>query len=184
MRTRNKTCKKPCMVGAKRYVELKRIRVSSIALRWILAVSLTASPLLAQSAPQSDPTVQKHRAAVRVVDENNNPLVGNTIFSSLLTDSPEASSDQTDTQRNGKELGTPKPAGNPDSGKAEPGGKTMQELVLAALIAGGIVALILLLGGHDHKGTTTAAAPHTTTPTPQETGTVLVPGTPSVGTGH
>src|SRR5438270_752893 len=33
---------------ARRYVELKRIRVSSVALRWILAVSLTASPLLAE----------------------------------------------------------------------------------------------------------------------------------------
>jgi hypothetical protein len=167
-------------------VEVKRIRVSSIALRWILAVSLTVSPLLAQSAPESDTEAQKHRPAVRVVDENNNPLVGSTIFSSLLTDSPEASSSQTDTQRSGKELGTPKPTGNPDSGKAEPGGKTMQELIIAALIAGGIVALILLLGGHDHKGTTTAAAttPHTTPPTPQETGTVLVPGNPSVGSGH
>ena len=67
---------------------MKRIRVSSIALRWILAVTLTASPLLAQYTPQreaviDDATVQTHRPAVRVVDENNNPLVGTTIFSSL-----------------------------------------------------------------------------------------------------
>ena len=167
---------------------MKRIRVSSIALRWILAVTLTASPLLAQYTPQ--PEVQTHRSAVRVVDENNNPLVGTTIFSSLLADSPAASTGQTDTgqtdtPRAGTELGKPTPSGNPDQGKAEPGGKTLQELIIAALIVGGVVALILLLGGHDHKGavaTSTSPTSHTTTPPPAEAGTVLVPGQPSVGT--
>src|SRR5579884_674378 len=133
---RNTTCKKirawyPASKGrrsasqpARRNVELKRIRVSSIALRWVLAVSLTASPLLAQYTPQSDPAVPAHHAAVRVVDENNEPLVGNTIFSTLLTDSPAASTGQTDTQtgqvntqRDGTELGAPKPSGNPDNQK-------------------------------------------------------------------
>jgi hypothetical protein len=164
-------------------VELKRIRVSSIALRWILAVTLTASPLLAQYTSQ--PEVQTHRSAVRVVDENNNPLVGTTIFSSLLVDSPAASTGQIDTERQGAELGAPKPTGSPDQGKAEPGGKTLQEVIIAALIVGGVVALILLLGGHDHKGVAAATPPtaHTTTPPPPaESGTVLVAGPPSVGT--
>lgn len=167
-------------------MKLKRIRVSSIALRWILAVTLTASPLLAEYPPQSDTAAIAHRSAVRVVDENNDPLVGATIFSALVADSPAASADPTDTQKEGKELGIPKPTGNPDQQKAEPGGKTLQELIIAALIAGGIVALILLLGGHDKKPAAVASAPtsHTTTPPPPAVGTVLVPGTPSVGTPH
>ena len=122
---------------------------------------------------------------MRVVDENNNPLVGTTIFSSLLVDSPAASTGQIDTERQGAELGAPKPTGSPDQGKAEPGGKTLQEVIIAALIVGGVVALILLLGGHDHKGVAAATPPttHTTTPPPPaETGTVLVAGPPSVGT--
>ena len=176
-------------------MELKRIRVSSIALRWVLAVSLTASPLLAQYTPQSDPAAPAHHAAVRVVDENNEPLVGNTIFSTLLTDSPAASTGQVDTQpgqvntqRDGTELGAPKPSGNPDNQKAEPGGKTLQTVIIAALIAGGVVALILLLGGSDHKkpaaAVSTPPTTHTTTPPPADTGTVLVPGTPTVSSGH
>ena len=168
-------------------MELKRIRVSSIVLRWVLAVSLTASPLLAEYPPQSDTTAPAHRATVRVVDENNEPLVGNTIFSTLLTDSSAASTGQVDTPRNGTELGTPKPTGGSDNGKAEPGGKTLQTLIIAALIAGGVVALILLLGGSDHKkpaaAVSTPPTSHTTTP-PSATGTVLVPGTPSVSSPH
>ena len=164
-------------------MELKRIRVSSIVLRWMLAVTLTASPLLAEYPPQSDVGIQTHRPTVRVVDENNNPLVGNTIFSTLLTDSAPAPDGQIDTQKAGQELGKPKPAGNPDQGKAEPGGKTLQEIIIAALIAGGIVALILLLGGHDHKKPAAGVTSHTTTPPPQ-VGTILVPGTPTVSTPH
>jgi hypothetical protein len=158
--------------------------VSSIVLRWILAVSLTASPLLAEYPPQSDVGAQTQRPAVRVVDENNEPLVGNTIFSTLLTDSPAVPDGQIDTQKEGKELGKPNPTGNPDKGKAEPGGKTLQELIIAALIAGGIVALILLLGGHDHKKPAAAATTPHTTPPPPTVGTVLVPGTPTVSTPH
>lgn len=184
-------------------MELKHIRVSSIALTWILAVSLTASPLLAEYPPQEreasereaqaqqreaseDVVVPAHRQAVRVVDENNDPVVGSSIFSALLMDSPAASSDQIDTQRKGTELGAPKPAGNPDQKKAEPGGKTMSDLIIAALIAGGVIALILLLRGDDHKGATTATptTSHGVTPPPQEGGTVLVPGTPSVSSPH
>ena len=167
---------------------MKRIRVSSIVLRWVLAVSLTASPLLAEYPPQSDIASPAHRTEVRVVDENNEPLVGNTIFSTLLADSPAASTGQVDTEKNGKELGLPEPSGNPDNQKAEPGGKTLQTLIIAALIAGGVVALILLLGGSDHKKAVTAVSTpptsHTTTPPPPETGTVLVPGTPSVSSPH
>ena len=177
-------------------------RVSSIALTCILAVSLTASPLLAQYPPQSrealdreaqaqqreasdDVEMPAHRQAVRVVDENNDPVVGSSIFSTVLMDSPAASSGQIDTQKKGRELGAPKPAGNPDQKKAEPGGKTMSDLIIAALIAGGVIALILLLRGHDHKGAT-AVAPtsHGVTPPPQQGGTVLVPGTPSVNSPH
>ena len=184
-------------------------RVSSIALTCILAVSLTASPLLAQYPPQSreaqaraererdsakpqvmreasdDVEMPAHRQAVRVVDENNDPVVGSSIFSTVLMDSPAASSGQIDTQKKGRELGAPKPAGNPDQKKAEPGGKTMSDLIIAALIAGGVIALILLLRGHDHKGAT-AVAPtsHGVTPPPQQGGTVLVPGTPSVSSPH
>jgi len=163
---------------------LKRTRVSSIALRWILAVSLTASPLLAEYPPQSDVVVAAHHPAVRVVDEDNNPLVGTSIFSTVLMDSPAASSGQTNTQKTATELGAPEPSGNPDQQKAEPGGKTLSDLIIAALIAGGVIALILLLRGGDHKAPTVAAAPHGVTPPPQETGTVLVPGTPSVSSPH
>ena len=171
-------------------------RVSSIALTCILAASLTASPLLAQYPPQSleasDDGLPAHRQAVRVVDENNDPVVGSSIFSAVLMDSPAASSGQPaassgqiDTQKKGSELGAPKPAGNPDQKKAEPGGKTMSDLIIAALIAGGVIALILLLRGHDHKGATAVApTPHGVTPPPQEGGTVLVPGTPSVNSPH
>jgi hypothetical protein len=166
-------------------VELKRIRVSSVALRWILAVSLTASPLLAEYPPQSDVVVVAHRPAVRVVDENNDPLVGNSIFSTVLIDSPAASEGQTNTQKTATELGAPEPSGNPDQQKAEPGGKTLSDLIIAALIAGGVIALILLLRGGDHKAkVATAPAPHGVTSPPQETGTVLVPGTPSVSSPH
>jgi hypothetical protein len=184
--------RRPARQPARRNVELKRIRVSSIVLRWVLAVSLTASPLLAEYPPQSpeaqarqreawdDIAVPAHRPAVRVVDENNDPLIGTTIFSTLLTDSPAASAGQLDTQKSGKELGIPNPSGNPDQQKAEPGGKTLQEVIIAALIAGGIVALILLLGGHHKKPAAVAATSHTTTPPPPETGTVLVSGTPTV----
>jgi hypothetical protein len=173
--------------------------VSSIALAWILTVSLTASPLFAEYPPQSreaqaqqreasdDFGVPAHRQVVRVVDDNNDPVVGSSLFSTVLMDSPAASSGQIDTQRRGTELGAPKPAGNPDQKKAEPGGKTMSDLIIAALIAGGVIALILLLrGGDDHKGAT-AATPttsHGVTPPPQEGGTVLVPGTPSVSSPH
>jgi hypothetical protein len=173
--------------AARRNVELKHIRVSSIALRWFLAVILTASPLLAEYPPQSDVAVPVHRTAVRVVDENNNPLVGTSIFSTLLMDSPSASEGQTDTQKAGTERGSRNPAGNPDNKNAEPGGKTMSNLIIAALIAGGVVALILLLHGSDHKGTTAGTPPptsHGVTPPPQEGGTVLVPGTPSVSSPH
>ena len=167
-------------------MELKRTRVSSIALRWILAACLPASPLLAEYPPQSDIAVPAHRPAVRVVDENNEPLVGTTVFSALLTDSPSASRAQPDTQRNGKELGTPRPSGNSNQGKAEPGGKTFQTLIIAALIAGGVVALILLLGDSDHKksAVTTPTTPHTTPTPPAGVGTVLVPGTPIVSSPH
>ena len=176
-----------------RNLELKHIRVSSIALRWILAVSLTATPLLAEYPPQSreaqarqreavKDVVPAHRQAVRVMDENNDPVVGSSIFSAVLMDSPAASAGQINTQKTGTELGAPKPAGNPDQKKAEPGGKTSSDLIIAALIAGGVIALILLLRGGDHKGA--APASHAVTPPPQEVGTVLVPGTPSVSSPH
>ncbi len=189
-----------------RNAELKHIRVSLIVLRWILAVSLTALPVLAESPPQSgeaqarqrealnDAVVSATRQAVRVVDDNNDPVVGSSIFSAVLMDSPAASSGQPaassgqiDTQKKGTELGAPKPAGNPDRKKAEPGGKTMSDLLIAALIAGGVIALILLLRGDDHKGATAVATPpssHGVTPPPQEGGTVLVPGKPSVSSPH
>jgi hypothetical protein len=165
---------------------LKRIRVSSIVLRWILAVSLTASPLLAEYPPQSGAVVPAHQPAVRVVDESNTPLVGTSIFSTVLMDSPAVSTGQINTQKSGTELGEPAPRGNPDKQKAEPGGKTLSDLIIAALIAGGVVALILLLrgGDHDHKAATTGTAPHSVTSPTQEVGTVLVPGTPSVSSPH
>ena len=156
--------------------------MSSVALRWILAVSLTASPLLAEYPPQSD-VVAAHRPVVRVVDENNDPVVGSSLFSTVLMDSPAASEGQINTQRDGTELGAPQPAGMPNQKKAEPGGKTMSTLIIAALIAGGVIALILLLrGGDDHK-TVTAGSRGVTSP-PQDVGTILVPGTPSVSTPH
>ena len=122
-------------------------------------------------------------AVVRVVDENNDPVVGSSLFSTVLMDSPAASEGQIDTQKNGTELGAPQPAGMPNQKKAEPGGKTMSTLIIAALIAGGVIALILLLrGGDDHK-TVTAGSRGVTSP-PQDVGTILVPGTPSVSTPH
>jgi hypothetical protein len=160
-----------------------RIRVSSIALRWILAVCVAASPLLAQVPPQETNTVvAPHRHVVQMVDENNNPIVGQTIASAMLLDTKADAAPQ---ERQADPLrAAPEP--RPDDRRAEPGGKTWSSLLIAALIAGGVVALILLLGGHDHKSTPTAAAappaptPATVTPPPAEAGTVIAPGTPSV----
>jgi hypothetical protein len=159
-----------------------RIRVSSIALRWILAVSLTAAPLLAEVPPQPSPVVAPHRTVVRMVDENNNPIVGSSIISAMLLDSkPEDAASPEPAP-----APVPAPAPRRDDRRAEPGGKTWSSVLLAALIAGGVVLAILLLkGGNDKPGTTPAASPAptpaTVTPPPAETGTILAPGTPSVG---
>jgi len=158
-----------------------RIRVSSIALRWILAVSLTAAPLLAEVPPQPNPVVTPHRTVVRMVDENNNPIVGSSILSAMLLDSKleDAASPEP------APAPAPAPAPRRADRRAEPGGKTWSSILLAALIAGGVIAVILLLkGGNDKPGTspaTPAATPATVTPPPAETGTILAPGTPSVG---
>src|SRR5262249_26580646 len=136
----------------------------------------------AEYPPQSG-VVAAQRPIVRVVDENNDPLVGASLYSTVLMDTPAASEVQINTQKNGTELGVPQPAGMPNQKKAEPGGKTMSNLIIAALIAGGVIALILLLRGGDDKKVTTGT-PHGVTSPPQDTGTVLVPGTPSVGTPH
>lgn len=178
------------LLAVGRNVELKWIRVSSLALRWMLAASLTASPLLAEQSLQSDIVVPAHRPVVQVLDENNNPMVGTSILSAVLMDSQgkelasssqdtnAVSAGQIATERAATELGAARePAGRPSEKRAEPGGKTWSDLLIAALIAGGVVALILLLrGGHDKPGT--AAAPHTVT------GTILAPGTPSVTAPH
>jgi hypothetical protein len=159
-----------------------RIRVSSIALRWILAICLTAAPLLAEVPPQPTPVVTPHRTVVRVVDENNNPIVGSSIISAMLLDSkPEDAASP-------EPAPTPTPAPEPrrDERRAEPGGKTWSSLLLLALIAGGAVLAIILLkgGGSSHPASTPATpapTPATVTPPPAETGTILAPGTPSVG---
>jgi len=157
----------------------------------VLAASLTASPLLAEQSLQSDIVVPAHRPVVQVLDENNNPLVGTSILSTVLMDSQgkalangsqdtnAVSVGQTTTERMATELGAARePAGNPSEKRAEPGGKTWSDLLIAALIAGGVVALILLLrGGHD-KPAGAPAAPRTVT------GTILAPGTPSVTLPH
>jgi hypothetical protein len=162
--------------------------VSSLALRWMLAACLTASPLLAEQSLQSDIVAPAHRPVVQVLDENNNPLVGSSILSAVLMDSQAraqangsqdtqaVSADQIKTDRKATELGGRRdPA--PSDKRAEPGGKTWSDLLIAALIAGGVVALILLLhGGKDKPAVTTA--PHTVT------GTILAPGTPSVTAPH
>jgi hypothetical protein len=169
-----------------------RTRVSSLALRWILATSLTAAPLIAEQLPESGVIALAHRPVVQVLDENNNPLVGSSILSTVLMDSQgkalangsqETSpvpASQINTEKTGTELGAPRePAANPGERRAEPGGKTWSTLIIAALIAGGVVALVLLLhGDHDKPGTAQPAAPHTVT------GTILAPGTPSVSTPH
>ena len=164
---------------------MTRIRVSSIALRWILAVSLTAAPLLAEVPPQPNPVVTPHRTVVRMVDENNNPIVGSSILSAMLLDSKleDAASPEP------APAPAPAPAPRRADRRAEPGGKTWSSILLAALIAGGVIAVILLLkGGNDKPGTSPAtpaaspaATPATVTPPPAETGTILAPGTPSVG---
>jgi hypothetical protein len=156
----------------------------------MLAASLTASPLLAEQSLQSDIVVPAHRPVVQVLDENNNPLVGTSILSAVLMDSqgkalaggPEdtqaVTAGQATTDRAATELGgRRKPAGSPSDKRAEPGGKTWSDLLIAALIAGGVVALILLLRGGDDKPAI-ATVPHTVT------GTILAPGTPSVTTPH
>ena len=162
---------------------MSHIRVSSLALRWTLAISLTASPLIAEEASRSSSAGAAHRPVVRVVDENNNPLVGDTILLSLADPSQGPSTDRTAT-----ELGGPRESGEPGNPapsdkKAEPGGKTLSTLIIAALITGGVVALLLLLHGGDKKpavSTAAGPAPHTDTPT----GTVLAPGTPGVTAPH
>ncbi|HYR44618.1 MAG TPA: hypothetical protein VER98_16425 [Terriglobia bacterium] len=171
---------------------MNRIRVSSLALRWMLAASLTASPLLAEQSLQSDIVVSVHRPVVQVLDENNNPMVGTSILSAVLMDSQgkalangsqdtkAVTGDQTTIERTATELGAGRePARNPDERRAEPGGKTWSDLLIAALIAGGVVALILLLrGGHDKPAAAPVAVPRTVN------GTILAPGTPSVTAPH
>src|SRR5437660_5096435 len=113
------------LLAVGRNVELKRIRVSSLALRWMLAASLTASPLLAEQSLQSDIVVPAHRPVVQVLDENNNPIVGSSILSAVLMDSQGRAlangaqdtkavfGDQPTTERTATELGAREPAGNP-----------------------------------------------------------------------
>src|SRR5437867_4680876 len=62
-------------------------RMSSLGLRWILVASLTASPLMAYPLQEgSGPAAQER--VVQVLDENNNPVVGTSILSTVLMDSP------------------------------------------------------------------------------------------------
>jgi hypothetical protein len=166
-------------------------RMSSLALRWILVTGLTASPLLAYP-PQEGAVVAADGGMVQVLDENKNPLVGTSILSTVLMDSPGRVSalslqdtnaiGEITTGRTARELGKPAAPPAPDQKRAEPGGKTWSELIVAALIAGGVVALILLLRG-DHKGSpgvaAAPAAPRVQSP-PPTTGTILTPGTPTV----
>jgi hypothetical protein len=155
-----------------------RIRVSSLTLRWILAATLTAAPLLAEQSAQTALPVAAHRPIVQVLDENNTPLVGDNILFSLANPSQEATT--ANQERTATELGAPRePAPAPGDKKAEPGGKTWSDVIVAALIVGGVVALILLLHGGDKKpAVSTAPGPKTST------GTVLAPGTPGVTAPH
>jgi hypothetical protein len=169
-------------------------RMSSLLLRWILVASLTASPLLAYP-PQEGSTVAAQDRVVQVLDENDNPVVGTSILSTVLMDSPgrvsanglqdanAVATGQVGTERTARQLGAPAPA--PNDQRAEPGGKTWQQIIVAALIAGGVIALLLLLRGHkDSPGVATApAAPRVQSP-PPVTGTILTPGTPSVSSPH
>ena len=166
-----------CRACASRNKAVRCRACASRALRWILALSLTAAPLIAQEASQPPVVVAAHRPVVQVLDENNNPVVGGTILSTLANTSQEPNTDRTAT-----ELGAPRqPAGNPGSKRAEPGAKLWGNVIIAALIAGGVIALILLLGDDDHKKPKVATAPG---PLTTPTGTVLVPGTPIVGVPH
>jgi len=129
---------------------------------------------------------------VQVLDENSNPVVGTSILSTVLMDSPgrisanglqdanAVATGQVSTERTARELGSPAPSA-PNDQRAEPGGKTWQQLIVAALIAGGVIALILLLRGHKDspRVAATPAAPRVQSP-PPVTGTILTPGTPSV----
>jgi len=152
---------------------VSRIRVASVALRWILAVSLNAAPLIAQQSSQAPVVVSAHRPVVQVLDENNNPVVGGTILSTLTETAQAPNADRTATK-----LGAPRqPAGNPGN-RAEPGGKTWSTAIIAALIAGAVVALILLLDDDDPK------KPGPVIPHNPPTGTILAPGTPSVTVPH
>ncbi len=167
-------------------------RMSSLALRWILVASLTASPLIAYPV-QEGAVVAADGGLVQVLDENKNPLVGSSILSTVLMDSPGRVSalvlqdtnatamGQISTGRTARELGKPAAPPAPNDQRAEPGGKTWSELIVAALIAGGVVALILLLRGHKGSPGVAAApaAPRVQSP-PPTTGTILTPGTPTV----
>ncbi len=145
--------------------------------------------------PQAGSGVAAEDRAVQVLDENHNPVLGTSILSTVLMDSPGKVSanglqdanavamGEIRTERTARELGAPAPAA-PDNQRAEPGGKTWQQIILAALIAGGVIALILLLKGDKDppRGATAPAppaAPRVQTP-PPVTGTILTPGTPSV----
>ena len=167
-------------------------RMSSLALRWILVASLAASPLMAYP-PQEGAVVAADGGMVHVLDENKNPLVGSSILSTVLMDSPgrvsalslqdtnAAAMGQISTGRTARELGKPAAPPAPDDKRAKPGGKTWSQLIVAALMAGGVVALLLLLRGH--KGSPgvagAPAAPLVQSP-PPATGTILAPGTPTV----
>ena len=166
-------------------------RMSSFALRWILVASLTVSPLLAYPLQEGN-SVAPQEPVVRILDENQNPIVVPSILSTILMDSPgrvsanglqnanAAATGQVSLERTARELGAPTPAA-PNDQRAEPGGKTWQQIIVAALIAGGVIALILLLRGHKDspRAATAPAAPRVQSP-PPVTGTILTPGTPSV----
>ncbi len=171
-------------------------RMSSLVLRWILVATLAVSPLLAYP-PQESNVVAPQERVVQILDENQNPIVGPSILSAILMDSPgrvsanglqeanAAATGQVSTERKARELGAPAPSA-PNDQRAEPGGKTWQQVIVAALIAGGIIALILLLRGHDKdspRAATAPAAPRVQSP-PPVTGTILTPGTPSVSSPH
>ena len=129
------------------------MRLSSRAVSWILIVTLSLSPLMAQQQPA--PKIANSRV-VQVVDENNNPLVGTSILMALPGSLPS------------------NPIPVPET---KPPGKTKSTLLVLLLLGGAATAIILALSGGGDKSTPPAPVVTPTTVQP----TIITAGTPRVG---
>jgi hypothetical protein len=136
------------------------MRLSSRAVSWILILTLSLSPLMAQQQPAPKITALDESGAVngrvvQVVDGNNNPLVGTSILMAVPSSFPSNPT-------------IPAP-------ETKAPGKTKSTIVALLLLGGAATAIILALSGGGDKP---APAPVVTPTTVQPT--IITAGTPRV----